>query len=92
MSKVKVTMNRAGCDAVRLSGGVAADLMRRAEAVASRACGSCSPDGMDSDPYVAKQSDGRHRAGAVVLTATPHGANDNRKKATLLHALDAGRG
>lgn len=85
-------MNRAGCDAVRLSSGVSADLMRRAGAVAARACESCSPDRMDNDPYIAKQSDGKHRAGAVVLTATPHGANDNRKKSTLLKSLDAGRG
>lgn len=92
MSKARVVINPAG--AVRLLGSdeVAADLARRARAIAAKANVGLSPDGMGNDPYTAKDGKaGRGRARASVVASSPHGIHDNARNNTLLKSLDAGR-
>ena len=91
MPSAKVRISPAGARAVLTSPGVAADLSARAEAIAARACASCSQDKMRNDPYTAHASKGRGRARASVVASSSHGANDNAKNNTLLKSLDAGR-
>lgn len=91
MPSVKVRINSAGAMALLSSPGVAADLSARAEAIAARACASCSTDKMRNDPYTANASKGGDRASASVVTSSTHGKRDNAKNNTLLKSLDAGR-
>lgn len=91
MRSADVRLNPAGARALLRSPGVLADLVRRAGAVAARACSSCSPDAMDNRPYTAHAEVGKGRARASVVASSTHGKRDNAKNNTLLKSLDAGR-
>lgn len=91
MPSVKVKVSAAGARALLRSPGVLSDIGRRAEAIAARACASCSPDPMDNEPYTAHAGLGKGRARASVVASSTHGKRDNTKNNTLLKSLDAGR-
>lgn len=80
----KVKFNRKGFEQLRHQPKVKADLMRRAKAVAKEAGGQEMgykvTDLVLEDPR-----------GAVSVMATGHAAYHNRKRNSLVRALDAGR-
>lgn len=87
MAKVKVVMNQAGCNELRNSPGVQAELLARAQRI------KASADGMGSGKYEADVRPGRTRAHAMVKT--PKGdfltMQSQVKHNTLLKALGSGR-
>lgn len=85
MANVKVRMNAAGARAILNSSEVQADLLRRAEAIKSRA------DTIGSGKFVADVQPGRNRAHAMVKTTDARSRASNAKHNTLLKSLDAGR-
>lgn len=85
MGRVKVKMNSAGARQILNSGKVQADLLRRAEAVRSRA------ESMGSGTYAADVQPGKNRAHAMVKTTDAKSCASNAKKNVLLKSLDAGR-
>ncbi len=91
MPSARVKISPAGARALLNSPGVLADLTARADAIAARACASCSPDRMDNAPYTAHSSKGGGRSRASVVASSTHGKNDNAKNNTLLKSMDAGR-
>lgn len=91
MGSVKVNMSKAGAKSVLKSGGVQADLLSRAQAIAASACAKTSSDGMSSDPFMAKATSGKVTAKARAFAATPHGKAASNRDAVLLKSLDAGR-
>lgn len=86
MAKVEVKMNAAGARALLNSGEVQSDLLRRAEAIKSRAEGI-------GGTYIADVQPGRNRAHAMVKT--PKGdfrtMYKQAKNNALLKSMDAGR-
>ena len=77
----RIVWNLKGFEALRRSPGVAADLRRRAEAIASAA----------GDGFVAESGQGRSRARAVIIAASPKARRRNAADNVLLRSLDAGR-
>ncbi|MEG2933536.1 MAG: hypothetical protein RR842_08145 [Gordonibacter sp.] len=91
MGKVEVKMSSSGCKSVLKSGGVKADLLSRAQAIAASACAKTSPDTMSLDPFMARAHTGHVSVKARAFAATPHGKAASNKNAVLLKSLDAGR-
>ena len=77
----RIVWNLTGFEALRRSPGVAADLRRRADAIAE-ACG---------DGFVAESGQGRTRARAAVIAASGRARRVNARDNTILRNLDAGR-
>ena len=77
----RIVWNLTGFEALRRSPGVAADLRRRADAIAE-ACG---------DGFVAESGQGRTRARAGVIAASGRARRVNARDNTILRNLDAGR-
>lgn len=77
----RIVWNLTGFEALRRSPGVAADLRRRADAIAE-ACG---------DGFVAESGQGRTRARAEVIAASGRARRVNARDNTILRNLDAGR-
>lgn len=82
---VKVKMSTPGCNAVRNSPEVQADLLARAERIRARA------GGFGSGKYEADVRPGKTRAHAMVKTTDIVSMASNRKHNTLLKSMDAGR-
>lgn len=85
---IKVKMSSAGAQAVLNSGGVQADLLRRAQGIANRANSQLTS--LEGGSYVADVQPGKTRAHAMVKTRGPHAKADNARHNTLLKSLDAG--
>lgn len=81
MTKVRIELDQAGIAALLRSGDVAADLERRAAAVAQQA-----------GPGIAHRVyQGRDRVRAVIWTATAEARLAEARERNLLRALDAAR-
>jgi hypothetical protein len=80
---VRIEMNPAGIRALLTDGGVAADMLRRATAVAEAAGGG--------EDFVPSVYIGRSRARASVITATEAGREAEAIDLRLTRAIDAGR-
>ena len=89
MSKVRVKMNSAGAQALLKSGPIAADMLRRARAIAARANSQLGR--ADGGQFVADVITGKTRARAAVKAQGPYPRAHNRKHNTLLKSVDAGR-
>jgi len=81
MAKIKFKWNMAGFEAVRRLPGVAEDINRRAEAIATAA-----GDGYEASPY-----DGKTRHRASIFARTKRAQRDNAKNNTLVKSVDHGR-
>lgn len=81
MAKVRLVLNRKGVAALLKSSGVADDMMRRAQAIASAA-----GDGMEPSVQI-----GRTRARASVITATDEAMEAEATTRRLTSAINAGR-
>lgn len=82
MARVRVKLNNKGFRALRSAPGVIADLERRGRAVAAAA---------GTDYQMSSQTGKtRHRVG--ITTGSMDAKEETARKATLLRALDAGRG
>lgn len=85
---VKVKMNSAGAQALLKSAPIAADMLRRAQAVANRA--NSQLDTLDGGAFVADVITGKTRARAAVKAQGPYPRAHNAKHNTLLKSLGAG--
>ncbi|MBV7412294.1 hypothetical protein ACUIAC_01035 [Dermabacteraceae bacterium P13138] len=83
---MKVKMNRKGMRALRSDPAFRADLLRRAEAIKQDASDNGRVEGYVITDLVLEEP----RA-AVSIMATGHAARSNRKRNSLVRALDAGR-
>lgn len=81
MGKVKLDFHYDGFNDVRRDPKVAADLERRADAMAVAA----------GDGYEVRTSESKSRARAIVITATPEAMVDQARNHTLERSIDAGR-
>lgn len=86
---VKVKMNSAGAQALLKSGPIAADMLRRAQAVANRA--NSQLDTLDGGVFVADVITGKTRARAAVKAQGPYPRAHNARHNTLLKSLGAGQ-
>ena len=77
----RIVWNRKAFEALRRSPGVAADLRRRADAIASAA----------GDGFVAESGQGRSRARAAVIATTYQARRRSAADNVLVRSLDAGR-
>ena len=83
---VRIKFDRAGFRALLNDPGVAADLRRRAEAIAS------SADGASGGVHVVRSETGGARARAAVVTADVQAIRAESRGHTLSSSLAAGRG
>lgn len=81
MGRVKFDFHYDGFNEVRRDPAVAAEVERRAEAIAGAA----------GDGYEVRTSESKSRARAVVITATPEAMVDQARNHTLERSIDAGR-
>lgn len=86
---VKVKINSAGAQALLKSGPIAADMLRRAQAIAARANSQLKR--ADGGQFVADVITGRTRARAAVKAQGPYARAANAKHNILLKSVDAGR-
>lgn len=80
----KFKLNQKAFQEIRQLPSVRADLLRRAKNVAAAAGG-------ESKGYLVTELSLEDPRGAVSVMATGHAKNENRKRHTLIRAIDAGR-
>lgn len=92
MARTRVKLNSAGMRELLLSGGVRADMLRRAEQAASAARSTAPVDSGEYRDAISAETDTTDRAVGQVVASAPHSLVVEAKTRNLGRSVDAAGG